>query len=112
MRESRVTGNCHARFGERGRETRLLRDGKVRSAPTPSISQIAAEHGIHPNLLRRWHEIALAGLPSLFSDQEAQAQAAREAERQQKEQELYAEIGRLTTQVAWLKKKVGEFHES
>ncbi len=77
-----------------------------------TIPQIAAEHGIHPNLLRRWHEVALAGLPSLFSDQEAQAQAAREAQRQQKEQELYAEIGRLTTQVAWLKKKVGEFHES
>ena len=77
-----------------------------------TISQIAAEHGIHPNLLRRWHEIALAGLPSLFSDQEAQAQAAREAQRQQKEQELYAEIGRLTTQLAWIKKKVGEFHES
>src|SRR5579885_2722087 len=76
-----------------------------------TIPQIAAEHGIHPNLLRRWQEIALAGLPSLFSDQEAQAQAAREAERQRKEHELYAEIGRLTTQVAWLKKKVGDFHE-
>ena len=76
-----------------------------------TIPQIAAEHGLHPNLLRRWHEMALAGLPSLFSDQQAQAQAAREAQRQQKEQELYAEIGRLTTQLAWIKKKVGEFHE-
>jgi len=53
----------------------------------------------------------LAGLPSLFSDQEAQATAAREAERQRKEQDLYAEIGRLTTQLAWLKKKGGDFHE-
>ncbi len=69
-----------------------------------AIPQIAAEHGIHPNLLRRWHEIALVGLPGLFSDQKVQAQAAREAERQQKEPALYAEIGRLTTQLAWLKK--------
>lgn len=71
-----------------------------------TISQIAAEHGIHPNQLRRWQEVALVGLPSLFSDQEAQATAAREAERQRKEQALSAEIGRLTTQVAWLKKKL------
>ena len=76
-----------------------------------TISQLAAEHGIHPNLLRRWHEIALAGLPSLFSDQEAQARAAQETERQHKEQDLYAEIGRLATQLAWIKKKVGDVHE-
>ncbi len=46
MRESRVTGNCHARFGERGRETRLLRDGKVRSAPTP-FSPLLANVALH-----------------------------------------------------------------
>jgi transposase len=41
-----------------------------------TIPQIAAEHGIHPNLLRRWHEIALAGLPSQFSE-EASTGASR-----------------------------------
>src|SRR6266566_2861755 len=33
--ESCVTRECHAQFGERDRETRLLRSRKVRSVPTP-----------------------------------------------------------------------------
>src|SRR5438270_7134890 len=33
--ESCVTRECHAQFGERDRETRLLRSKKVRSVPTP-----------------------------------------------------------------------------
>jgi hypothetical protein len=35
--ESCVTRKCHAQFGERDRETRLLRGWKVRSVPTPLI---------------------------------------------------------------------------
>ena len=70
-----------------------------------SVSQLAAEHGVHPNHLREWKRIALAGLPSLFDiDQKS---AATAADHERKVNELYAEIGRLTTQVAWLKKKSG-----
>ena len=72
-----------------------------------TAGQIAAEYGIHPNLLYHWRSVALAGLPSLFSNQAAQTQAAREAAHAQQLEELYAEIGRLTTQLAWLKKKSG-----
>ena len=36
---------------------------------TRSISQIAAQHGIHPNQLYLWRDQALAGLPGLFNDQ-------------------------------------------
>lgn len=74
-----------------------------------TFSQIAAEYGVHPQQLYRWRDIALAGLPSLFSGQGAQNQAAREAAHAQQLEELYAEIGRLTTQVTWLKKKSGSF---
>lgn len=48
---------------------------------------------------------ALAGLPGLFQDQAAQELAEKEAEWQQEREALYAEIGRLTTQVTWLEKK-------
>ncbi len=72
-----------------------------------SIGQLAAEHGLHPNQLYRWREIALAGLPSLFSGQAAQQQAAREAAHAQEVQDLYARIGKLSTQLEWLGKKVG-----
>jgi hypothetical protein len=47
----------------------------------------------------------LAGLPSLFSDKAAQKFAEKEAQWQQEREDLYAEIGRLTTQLTWLGKK-------
>jgi transposase-like protein len=71
-----------------------------------SVSQLAAEHGLHPNQLYRWREIALSGLPTLFAQDAGQAQAAKDAAQEQHVQELYAEIGKLTTQLNWLKKKL------
>jgi transposase len=47
----------------------------------------------------------LQGLPTLFEADKKAAAAALDHE--QKIDELYAQIGRLTTQVAWLKKKSG-----
>ena len=72
-----------------------------------TINQLAAEHGVHPNQLYRWREVALAGLPDLFSGQAVQDQAAREAAHQQEVHDLYARIGKLTTQLEWLGKKSG-----
>ena len=71
-----------------------------------TISQVASAHGIHPTQLRKWKAQAVEGLPRLFSD-EGQAVRTIEAAHEQKLDELYAEIGRLTTQLAWLKKKSG-----
>lgn len=69
------------------------------------ITQIASENDIHPNQISAWKATALQGLPTLF-ERESKAQASQAAHQQQLE-ELYAQIGRLTTQVAWLKKKSG-----
>ena len=71
-----------------------------------TLPQIAARHGLHPNLLRKWRAQAVEGLPRLFSEDD-QDQRAREAEHQRQLSELYAEIGRLTTQLTWLQKKSG-----
>ena len=70
------------------------------------LNQIAAENGIHPNQLNRWKATALKGLPSLFADGHA-AEKAAAADHEQQINDLYAQIGKLTTQVAWLKKKSG-----
>jgi putative transposase len=73
-----------------------------------TLPQIASRHGVHPNLLRKWKAQALEGLPQLFTDDEhASRQRALESEHQRQLDELYGEIGRLTTQLAWLKKKSG-----
>jgi len=71
-----------------------------------SVAQIASEYGIHPNQLYRWKAQALEGLPNLFEDERKTEKALRAAHEEELK-ELYAEIGRLTTQLNWLKKKSG-----
>jgi transposase-like protein len=76
----------------------LLREEKT-------LGQVAAEHEVHPQQLRRWKQLVLERLPELFAV-EGQPQAAP-AEQERRCEQLYAQIGRLTTQLAWLKKKAG-----
>lgn len=76
-----------------------------------TLSQVAAAHSLHPNLVSQWRDQALAGLASLFSRAKETDWAAKEAAHEQEKQELYAEIGRLTTQLSWLKKKAGKLVE-
>ena len=70
------------------------------------ISQIASQYGIHPNQLYKWKAQALEGLPELFED-ERKTEKSMQAAHEQQLEELYAQIGRLNTQLAWLKKKSG-----
>ena len=72
------------------------------------ITQLASEHGVHPNVLRKWKAQALEGLPCLFDGCD-DAVSLREAH-EREVHELYAEIGKLATQVAWLKRKSGIEH--
>ena len=71
------------------------------------FNQIAAEQGLHRNLLTAWRDQALTGLPSLFSRQAELDQAAKDAAHAHQLHELFAEIGKLSTQLAWLKKGAG-----
>ena len=57
---------------------------------------------MHPTQLKNWRAVALEGLPGFFEKQDSTAELRRAYEQQLTE--LYAEIGKLTTQVAWLKK--------
>ena len=71
-----------------------------------TLPQIASRHGVHPNLLRKWKAQALEGLPDVFASDEQEKRVV-ESEHQRQLEELYGEIGRLTTQLTWLKKKSG-----
>jgi transposase len=70
-----------------------------------TIGQLAAQLEIHPSQLKEWKRIALQGLPELFAREGKVGEQAKAHEQQVNE--LYGEIGRLTTQVNWLKKKSG-----
>jgi putative transposase len=61
---------------------------------------------VHPNLFTQWRDQALAGMAGLFSRAKETDWAAKEAAHEQEKQDFYAEIGRLTTQLSWLKKKL------
>jgi len=74
-----------------------------------TVNQIASEYGVHPNVLYRWKKQALENLPKLF-EEENKSESERQAEHERQVTELYSEIGRLTTQLNWLKKKSG-YHE-
>jgi transposase len=69
-----------------------------------TLAQIATEYEDHPTQLKNWRAVALEGLAGLFEKQDSTAELRRA--HQQQLTELYAEIGKLTTQVAWLKKKL------
>lgn len=70
-----------------------------------TISQIASEYGVHPNQISQWKTTVLKGLPDVFEKERSGKHQKEEHEKQLNE--LYAEIGKLTTQLAWLKKKSG-----
>jgi transposase len=71
-----------------------------------TTAQISSAHGIHANQLYKWKTQAVEGLPKLFDD-ERKTEKALQVAHEQETGELYAQIGRLTTQLAWLKKKSG-----
>ena len=70
-----------------------------------TLAQVASEHGVHPSQLIKWRTTALHGLPSLFTHQDSIV--ALKADYEARLAALYEEIGRLSTQVAWLKRKSG-----
>ena len=70
-----------------------------------TLSQLASEHQVHPNQLRQWRDLALKQMPSLFDKKNQTADLL--ATHEQQVEELYAEIGKLTAQLSWLKKKSG-----
>ena len=70
-----------------------------------TVAQIASDHQLHPNLVTKWKQEAVAEMPVVFERKNTQAQAQEAQE--QKVAQLYEQIGRLTTQLAWLKKKSG-----
>jgi transposase-like protein len=71
-----------------------------------TITQISSDHGIHTSQLYKWKTQALEKFHTLFEN-ENKTEKAQQAEQERKESELYSEIGRLSTQLAWLKKKSG-----
>jgi len=81
----------------------LLREEKT-------LSQIASETRIHPTVLARWKAEAIDNLPSLFKRGASEIEKMRKQHEAEKE-ELTRQIGQLTIEVNWLKKKSAELYQ-
>ena len=68
-----------------------------------TVNEIASAYEIHPSQVAKWKAEALARLPEVLSDgRQAKARADSATEGR-----LYQQIGRLTMEVEYLKKKLG-----
>ncbi len=70
-----------------------------------TLALIAAEHGVYPNQISQWKATALQELPTIFERGNG-AQTAEKAAQDKQTAQLYEQIGRLTTQLAWIKKNL------
>jgi len=71
-----------------------------------TLVQIASEYGIHPNQIGKWKTEFLKSAPMIFMNEQKPVNELKKMY-EEKLNELYGDIGRLTTQVNWLKKKSG-----
>ena len=62
-----------------------------------TISQIAARFEVHPNQVSQWKKQGVQNLKEGFT--------RKRAPKEKKEEELYRQIGQLTVELRWVKKK-------
>ena len=70
-----------------------------------TVNEIAKRYEVHPLMVTKWKKHAVNLLPSLFSRRDDK----EKEQRQQKEAELFQQIGQLKYELDWLKKKSSQF---
>jgi len=70
-----------------------------------SVNQIAATYQIHPVQVSQWKKQLLDHCEAAFTADPDR----RERDQQAVQEELYAQIGRLQMELAWVKKKAAHF---
>jgi transposase len=71
-----------------------------------TLAQISSEYKLSTSVISRWKNIMVNNIEKVFEDSSQKAlQEKKDYEKQI--DELYQEIGKLTTQLSWLKKKCG-----
>ena len=72
-----------------------------------TLNEIAAEYEIHPNQLSRWKAEFLNNAGRAFSKETDEIEKVKQSYEKEKD-ELLRQIGQLSYEVAWLKKKSGQ----
>ncbi len=70
-----------------------------------TIGEIAGIYGVHPNQISRWKKEAIEKLPTALED----GRKKKMSDLQKKEEDYLKEIGQLTMNINFLKKKLGSY---
>jgi transposase-like protein len=76
-----------------------------------TANEIASEYGVHPNIISRWKQTALDGLPELFEDKRLKIDRSRFAEQEKQLEQAYKLVGQRDIELDWLKKKLRVFDD-
>jgi transposase len=70
-----------------------------------TVNELASLHGVHPTMIHGWKKQLLESAEELFQSGAKPSSVEHEALQAQ----LYEQIGRLKTELDWLKKKAASF---
>ena len=71
-----------------------------------TVSELASQHGVHPTQIHHWKRQLFEGAVTIFDNGST---SKRQEDFSKREAELFQEVGRLSMELEWLKKKAAEF---
>lgn len=69
-----------------------------------TVNEIAQKYGVSPQLISRWRTEFLDNMPAVFDKKALESEKLKQEYEAEKE-ELISQIGQLTVELNWLKKK-------
>ncbi len=69
-----------------------------------TINELASEYQVHPSQISRWKKILIEASADIFAH--GNSKSAKSKKQEKKDAALFQEIGQLTVEVNWLKKKL------